>query len=176
MIYFDHHASTPLTKGVLVAMSDVLEQGWANPSSVHALGRVARRYQEEARDAVAAAIGAQPADVVLCGGGTEACNLGVLGLSTDATAIATTEVEHPAVEEAVLKAGEAGKRVHRLTLDAIDSGVREARLGKNDLLAIQWVNHEIGSIADVVASVHAAKETGARVFRRCDPSVRQATS
>ena len=68
-IYLDWNATTPLraeAKAALAAAWDIC----GNPSSVHAEGRQARRLVEEARAAIAAAVGARPQDVVFCSGGT----------------------------------------------------------------------------------------------------------
>ena len=80
VIYLDHHAATPVCAAALRAMEAArAQEPLGNPASVHAAGRAARALLERAREQVAAAIGAKPADVVLTSGGTEACNLGVRG-------------------------------------------------------------------------------------------------
>jgi cysteine desulfurase len=124
VIYLDHHAATPLLPAAARAMEEVRSQAWANPSSVHGAGRASRALLERARDRVAAAIGAAPADLVLTAGGTEACNLGVIGGALAAVGggaasspsstrdggsapgvaagwISATRIEHPAVTEAI---------------------------------------------------------------------------
>ena len=73
MIYLDHHAAAPMPLAVRKAMQDAADVAWANPSSTHAAGRASRKLLEEARESIAFVIGAAPADVVLTGGGTEAC-------------------------------------------------------------------------------------------------------
>ncbi len=76
-IYLDWNATTPPHPEVLAAMLRVWEQGWANPASVHGLGRRARAHVDRAREAAAALAGApfEARDVVLTSGGTEANNL-----------------------------------------------------------------------------------------------------
>src|SRR5215471_16679529 len=103
-VYLDHHAATPLDPRVraALAVAAVEEEIWANPSSVHTEGRRSRAWLERAREQVAATIAATPADVVLTGGGTEACNLAVLGVlaaAPERAHVVTTAVEHPAVAE-----------------------------------------------------------------------------
>ncbi|MCE7958122.1 MAG: aminotransferase class V-fold PLP-dependent enzyme, partial [Acidobacteria bacterium ACB2] len=78
-VYADHHATSPLHPEVLDAMLPWLGGLVGNPSSVHEPGRRARRAVEEARAAVAAAIGASPAEIVFTSGGTESDTLAVVG-------------------------------------------------------------------------------------------------
>src|ERR1700754_4493384 len=70
-IYLDWNATTPLRPEVKAAMAHAWQVG-GNPSSVHAEGRQARRLVEDARAAVAAAVGAVPRNVIFTSGGTEA--------------------------------------------------------------------------------------------------------
>src|SRR5882724_9043896 len=70
-VYLDWNATTPLRPEARAAMADAWELS-GNPSSVHTEGRKARRLVEDARAAIAVAVGAQPQDVVFCSGGTEA--------------------------------------------------------------------------------------------------------
>src|SRR6476646_7842863 len=70
-VYLDWNATTPLRPEARAAMVAALELS-GNPSSVHTEGRKARRLVEDAREAVAGAVGARPQDVVFASGGTEA--------------------------------------------------------------------------------------------------------
>src|SRR5699024_7406677 len=76
--YLDHAATTPVRPQVAAAFAEAAA-GVGNPSSTHADGRRARRLLEEAREKLAAALGAQPAEVIFTSGGTEADNLAVTG-------------------------------------------------------------------------------------------------
>ena len=168
MIYLDHHAATPLSERVRAAIASAHAEAWANPSSIHAAGRAARALLERVRRALAGAIGAQPADVVFTAGGTEACNLGVLGLlgarDAESVHLVSSACEHPAVL-AALRDLEA--RGARLTLLASDPGrlpSADALAGvlRDDtaLVALQWVNHEVGAIAPVAAYAEACRARG----------------
>lgn len=166
MIYLDHHAATPVVAAAERAMAEARPRAWANPSSIHAAGRAARALLERAREQVAAALGAKAADVVLTGGGTEACNVGVHGLarrSGGSGRVTLTALEHPAVRVAA----EAASAVTLLAsrADAWPSSADVAAgLQPGDLLAIQWVNHETGVVLPVHAWAERAKERGAAVF------------
>lgn len=159
MIYLDHHAATPLASAAAEAMEEAREVAFANPSSVHTAGRASRALVEKAREGVAAAIGARAGDVIWTSGGTEACNLGILGLKS--TRIVTSDVEHSAVSAA---AKEAGVPVVQIPAAALREGAFEDFLDEGTLLATQWVNHETGSIWPVKEMAAACESAGARLF------------
>ncbi|MDR1237251.1 MAG: aminotransferase class V-fold PLP-dependent enzyme, partial [Propionibacteriaceae bacterium] len=79
MIYLDNAASAPLRASAREAMEAAWEVA-GNPSAVHAAGRAARSLLEDARESLAADIGAHPGEIVFCSGGTEANNLALRGL------------------------------------------------------------------------------------------------
>ena len=79
MIYLDHNATTPLLPEVFEAMQPWLTQHYANPSSVHRGGRLARQAIDTAREQVADFLGAQASQVIFTSGGTEADNLALRG-------------------------------------------------------------------------------------------------
>lgn len=79
-VYLDHAATTPVDERVLEAMLPFLREEFGNPSSVHRLGQRARRALEEARERLAAAVGARPRDVVFTSGATEADNQALFGV------------------------------------------------------------------------------------------------
>ena len=78
-VYLDHAATTPMRPEAIAAMTEELGQS-GNPSSLHHLGRRARRVVEESREQIAEAYGARPSEVVFTSGGTEADNLAIKGL------------------------------------------------------------------------------------------------
>ncbi|WP_433160309.1 cysteine desulfurase family protein [Kribbella sp. CA-247076] len=78
-VYLDHAATTPMLPAAIEAMSHHLART-GNASSLHGSGRAARRTVEESRETIAAALGAQPSEVVFTSGGTEADNLALKGL------------------------------------------------------------------------------------------------
>jgi cysteine desulfurase len=77
-VYLDHAATTPMLPAALEATMEQLAVV-GNPSSLHRIGRAARRVVEESRERIARAIGATPSEVVFTSGGTEADNLAVKG-------------------------------------------------------------------------------------------------
>ena len=82
MIYLDCNATTPLCEPAREAMLPYLDRHFGNPSSVHAAGREARAAIDNARDKLAGLLRAKPNEIIFTSGGTESCNLAVLGLAT----------------------------------------------------------------------------------------------
>jgi cysteine desulfurase len=97
-IYLDHNASTPMRQEAVAAIGQAMQMH-GNPSSVHADGRRARRVVEEAREHVAALVGAEPAQVVFTSGGSEANALALRGSGRWRTLVSA--VEHVSVNRAV---------------------------------------------------------------------------
>lgn len=161
-VYLDHHAATPLSAHVKRAMEEALDVAWANPSSAHRDGQRARMMLEQARKHVGAALGVTPIDIVFTSGGTEACNLGVLGvaqaLDVKQLDVHTTSIEHPAVEASLDVLASEGAVLLRYDLHqaqgraACAAGVASSRAkGRVPFVVAQAVNHETGTVIDVEA-------------------------
>src|SRR6266700_29306 len=105
MIYLDFNATTPLCDAGREAMLPYLTRHFGNPSSVHAAGREARAAVDDARDKLAALLHAKPHALIFTSGGTESCNLAVLGLgrrrSSHGGHIISNKAEHHAVLNAL---------------------------------------------------------------------------
>lgn len=167
MIYLDHHAAAPTPQAVRRAMRDAADVAWANPSSTHAAGRASRRLLEGARESVAAVLGANAADIVLTGGGTEACNLGIRGIAAGRRRIVSTAVEHPSVAKSVERFEREGGEVVILDVPRgcpPAAEVLAAQLDQDTAVAVQWINHETGTIFPVAEYARACRAHGARFF------------
>jgi cysteine desulfurase len=105
MIYLDYNATTPLCDPARAAMLPYLDRHFGNPSSVHAAGRETRAAIDNARDKLAGLLHAKPHELIFTGGGTESCNLAVLGLARSSSSrgghIICNKAEHHAVLNAV---------------------------------------------------------------------------
>ncbi|MFN2388491.1 MAG: cysteine desulfurase family protein [Actinomycetota bacterium] len=166
MHYLDHAATTPVLPEVKDILVRFLEEDFGNPSSVHAFGRNAKQAVEDARDRVASAIGASPAEIVFTGGGTEADNLALKGaaakLRGNGDHIVVTAFEHHAVLDTAAWLGKRGIEVTTVSVppsgivdpDAVAAAVRPSTI----LVAVMAVNNEIGTIQDVGAIANAVKE------------------
>ena len=105
MIYLDYNATTPVCDEARAAMLPYFDRYFGNPSSIHAAGREARAAIDDARDKLAALLGTKPHEIVFTSGGTEACNMAVLGLARSrfgrGAHMISTKTEHHAVLNAV---------------------------------------------------------------------------
>jgi cysteine desulfurase len=166
MRYLDYAATTPVLPEVLDAMSAAQRDLFGNPSSVYGLGRNSKKALEEARETVAAAVGAEPGEIVFTAGGTEADNLALKGAAfknkTRGSHIITTAVEHHAVLHSAEWLERQGFRVTFLPVDAegqIDLGALEAALSPETVLvSIMLVNNEVGAIEPVAEAVRIVRE------------------
>jgi cysteine desulfurase len=154
--YLDHAASTPLRPEALEAMLPWLRDSYANPSGTHAPARAARAAVEEARDAVADALGAAPGEVVFTGSGTEADNLAVVGVHAARPGrVVCTAAEHHAVLHACQAVG--GEQVPVGPDGVIDLDALSDRLGPDvSVVSVMLANNEVGTVqplADVAAVV-----------------------
>src|SRR6478752_7202284 len=115
MIYFDNNATTPVAPKVFEAMKPFILNDYGNPSSAHTAGSVARQAVVQAREKVAALLGASSAsEIVFTSGGTESDNWALLGglqARPDKDHIVTTRVEHEAVRKPVEQLAASGFKV-----------------------------------------------------------------
>ena len=121
MIYLDHNATTPVDPAVAEKMAWFLREHFGNPSSLYPIGRRVKELMTEARERVAAALGAERGEVFFTGSGTESDNFAVFGALEafpGKTELVTSSIEHPAVIEAAKAVEARGGRVTYLPVDA----------------------------------------------------------
>ena len=166
-VYFDHNATTPITADVANMVSDTLVLG-GNPSSVHAVGRLARQKIEEARDKIAKLAGVGASEVVFTSGGTEANNLVFRG--TKCEHIMASTVEHDSVLDAT-------DNIEQLRVDRnglIDLQALEERLDKTHgqvLVSVMLANNETGVIQPVAKVSESCKKIWGIGPYGCDTSL-----
>ena len=154
MLYLDHAADTPVRPEVIDAMTRLLEAGVGNASSVHGPGRAARGALEEARERVAAVLGASPREIVFTSGGTEADNMAVMGRWRAARrGVVISAVEHSAVREPAAAAAREGAPLTTLAVDEagrVDLGALDEALGEAPgVVSVMWGNNETGTLQPV---------------------------
>lgn len=117
--YLDWNATSPLAPEVREAMLPWLGERFGNASSRHEYGRQARAAIDEARERVAAAVGAHPTEVVFTSGGSEANNLFIKGAAAcmKPGLLAISAIEHPCVREPAKQLRRAGWDVVELAVD-----------------------------------------------------------
>lgn len=160
-LYLDHAATTPVRPESLEALVAVLERAGGNPSSQHRWGREARARLEEARERVAAVIGAERREIVFTGGGTVADNLAVLGRwravgeRGERGGIAISAIEHKAVLESAQRAATEGARLEILAVDEAGrvqvEALEEALKSAPAVVSVMWGNNEIGVLQPIDA-------------------------
>jgi cysteine desulfurase len=174
MTYLDHAATTPMLPEAIEAYT-AGAQLVGNASSLHAAGRAARRRVEEAREKVAAALGARPSEVIFTGGGTESDNLAVKGIfwsrhaeNPDRSRVIAAATEHHAVLDAVEWLGRLeGAQVSWLPVDGLGrvspDGLRAELSKHRDQAAVvtaMWANNEVGTVQPVAELAAVAAEFG----------------
>jgi cysteine desulfurase len=169
-IYLDHNATAPLAPGVAEAMLRAAVDLFANPSSVHLDGQLAKAALDEARGHVAALLGASPADVVFTGGGTEGDNLALRGALDAAMArgrrhLVVSTIEHEAVLNTAKALAARGGDVSWIPVDAsglVDPAALAPLLRADTaLVSVMHANNEVGTVQPVRELADAAHAVGA---------------
>ncbi len=166
-VYLDHNATTPLRPEVLAAMLPWLQTQFGNPSSRHEYGRAARRAVDEARQQVAAAVGAHPTEVVFTSGGSEANNLFLKGAAASLRPglLGVSAIEHPCVLKPAAQLARQGWEVQLVPVDAggrIDPAAYAELLQRRpQLLSLMLANNETGVLQSVAALAAQAQGSGA---------------
>ena len=171
--YFDNNATTPLDPRVLEAMLPWLEGRHGNTSSVHRFGQAAAEAVEEARARVAALLGADPAEIVFCGSGTEANNAVVFSCGRRAGAgghLVASTLEHPSVLGAATRLEGEGLAVSRVAPGAdgcVDPGrLVEALRPDTRLVGLMLASNELGTLQPVQEVAAVCRERGVPLL--CD--------
>jgi len=169
IIYLDNAATTGVRKEVLDTMLPYFSEHYGNPSSIHSVGRDAKRAVENARKQVAAAIGAQPQEIYFTAGGSESDNWAIRSiaevLEKKGKHIITSSIEH----HAVLHTCEylEKKRGYRVTYLPVDefgrvsvADVKNAIAEDTVLITIMTANNEIGTLQPIAEIGKIAHEAG----------------
>lgn len=174
-IYLDHAATTPMHPKVIDTLTTAMTTVYGNPSSIHQVGRGARKWLDGARKKLADSIGASPQEIMFTSGGTEANNTALFGaanrMKDKGNHIITTTVEHHAVLHTCQQLERDGFQVTYLAVD--ENGqitaeqVKEALTDETIIVSIMYGNNEVGTmqpiqaIGDVLANHQALFHTDA---------------
>src|SRR6266576_5408101 len=169
MIYLDYNATTPLCDAAREAMLPYLGRHFGNPSSVHAAGRDARAAIDNSRDKLAALMRVKPHELIFTSGGTESCNLAVLGLASCPLSRGGHVISNKAEHHAVLNALEHLEKrenfevtwlnVSRdgvVDLDQLASAIRT----ETRLVSIMTANNETGVLQPMREISQICRERG----------------
>jgi cysteine desulfurase len=156
--YFDHAASAPRRDEVKEAMARWQHGVVGNPSGSHRAAREARRAVEDAREEIAGLVGAKPGGVIFTGGGTESCQLAIVGAahryrrSHERCEIVVSKIEH----HAVLDAAET------MALDFEDVHVRYVDVDAEGVVDLDSLRGIVSEHTAVVSVMAVNNETGVR--------------
>ena len=173
-IYLDHQATTPIDPRVVEAMLPFLREDFGNPASKsHVYGWRAEAAVENARERIAAVIGAQPREIIFTSGATESNNLALIGAVGAALAsppggvhshVITVETEHRAVLDPCAWLETRGVEVTRLPVDSeglVDpEAVRAAIHDRTRLVSVMAANNEIGVLQPIEEIGGVCREAG----------------
>ncbi|MBC7231320.1 MAG: cysteine desulfurase [Actinobacteria bacterium] len=165
-VYLDNYAATPLLPEAREAMLPFLGERFGNPSSLHSRGDAAREAVEEARERVAALLGAEPEEIIFTSSGTEANNLAVKGIAAGSRRkgrhIVVSAIEHFSVLHAARSLEKQGYELTLVPVDAagrIDLEELEVAIGDDTVLvSVMAANGEIGTIQPIAAAARIAAE------------------
>ncbi len=167
-VYFDNAATTRPRQEVVEAMLPYLGEKYGNPSSIYGIAREARAALDEAREKVAAILGADAREIIFTGGGTEADNTAIKGVAfanrDRGDHIITSAIEHHAVLDSVKRLEKRGFRATYLPVDSygmVDPADVEAAItDKTILISIMHANNEVGTIEPIEEIAKIAKKHG----------------
>jgi len=171
LVYLDNAATTAVRAEVLEAMLPFLgKDAFGNPSSAHRFGRAARAAVEQAKRAIAAALGAEPNQIIFTSGGTEADNLAVIGAALASRdrggpfRVAVSAIEHKAVLEAAHFVTHLGGEDLALAVQAsgvVDADALEQALARGvGLVSVMWVNNEVGVVQPIARLAARCADAG----------------
>ncbi len=166
-IYLDNNATTPLAPEVRAAMAACLAETFGNPSSSHRFGEAARQVVDEARERVAALVGAHPRRTIFTSGGSEANNMAIMSAVAgrpDRRHLVSSTVEHPSVLAPLRALAERGYRLTLLEVDG-DGGLDLDRLAAvldadTVLVSLMAANNETGVRWDIGAIGELCRQRG----------------
>ena len=166
-IYLDNNATTQVAPEVLEVMLPYLHDLYGNPSSAHTFGGQVGRKIREAREQVAALIGAQPEEIIFTSCGTESDNAAVrsaLATQPQKRHILTSRVEHPAIKSLGSHLSNQGYQVTEIPVDGkgrLDMDRYEKSLTPDTaMVSLMWANNETGVIFPVEKAAELAQEKG----------------
>jgi len=166
-IYVDNNATTRVAPEVFEEMTPYFTELYGNPSSMHFFGGQVQHKVEEARERVAALLGARPQEIIFTSCGTESDNAAIMSalqVNPEKRHVLTTRVEHPAVKNLVAHLKREGYRVTELPVDRHGllnmEEVSRAMTDDTAIASVMWANNETGVLFPVEEMATLAKSRG----------------
>lgn len=183
MIYLDNSSTTELSPGVKLRMNEVMDDVWANPSSIHAAGIKANDCVQLARRQILNSLGVKNISLsdlnrlIFTGSGTEANNLAIAGTAYTRRDVRFTRRiivsadQHPSVLEPIKRLENEGCEVVRISTTGGELNINEIRQAVTPasiLISIMLVNNETGAVYDVKKAFAAARAVNPNIVCHCD--------
>ena len=166
-IYLDNNATTKVDEAVFEEMRPYFTELYGNPSSMHYFGGQVQKKVDEARERVAALLGAHPEEIIFTACGTESDNAAIrsaLEVFPNRRHVITIRVEHPAVLTVCLGLSKHGYRVTELNVDSegrLDMDELRASIDDNTaVVSVMYANNETGVIFPIEEIGRIVKEKG----------------
>jgi cysteine desulfurase len=166
-VYLDNNATTQVAPEVLEAMLPYFRDLYGNPSSMHSFGGQVAQQIREAREQVAALIGASPDEIIFTSCGTESDNAAIrsaLTIHPERRHMVTSRVEHPAVKSLCANLAGQGYRITELPVEKNGLLDMEQFVGSltpdTAVVSLMWANNETGVIFPVEKAAELARERG----------------
>lgn len=157
LIYLDNAATTPVKPQVFEAMKPYFEELYGNPSSIYTFAGKSKKAIEEARENIAAFIGAKAREIYFTGGGSESDNWALKAVAfanrEKGKHIITTKIEHHAILHTCEYLEKLGFEITYLDVDEhgavhpeqLERAIREDTI----LVSVMFANNEIGTIQPI---------------------------
>ena len=176
MIYLDNSATTPLAPEVANAISQALTNTYGNPSSIHDLGKIAKREMNKAREIIAFSLGCKPTELYFTSGGSESDNwaleCGAHSMRQYGNHIISSAYEHPAIKQSLERLKAEGYEITELIPDATGhitvENVKNALRDDTILVSIMLVNNEVGTINDIAGISKVLKKCNHKIILHTD--------
>lgn len=153
----DNSATTKCFEDVAALMTRIMCEDYGNPSSLHRKGMQAEQYIRYAKETIAKNLKVNEKEIFFTSGGTESDNLAIIGCARAncrmGRHLITTQIEHPAVLQAMKHLESEGFRVTYLPVDGRGcirlEDLQRAITGETILVSMMYVNNEVGSLQPI---------------------------
>lgn len=175
-VYLDNSATTRCFDEVAALMTRIMCEDYGNPSSLHRKGVQAEKYIRYAKEVISKNLKVNEKEIIFTSGGTEADNLAIIGGAyancRAGRHLITTQIEHPAVIQAMKHLEEDGFRVTYLPVDEKGciclADLERAITGETILVSIMHTNNEIGSLQPIAEAGALIKRMNPRILFHVD--------
>lgn len=166
-VYADHAATTPMRPEAKEAMIEALED-FGNPSSIHALGRLASAKMESARKVIAELLNCRPAEVYFTSGGSEADNWAIRAARYGAGDVVASAFEHHAVLHTLEAMERSGTRRAVLVAPGTNGIIDPAEIGRRvssttNMVTVMAANNEVGTLQPIQEISKEIRKSGSKL-------------